>query len=180
MRPSAVVLAVLCLGLAGCTGPSAEPMPDVISTADRPTEAPPVTKTVDLSRHEGKPCELLPSAQQASLGLPERTYQGPFTCEFEQAQPHVKLTFQVLQTSDVLGRAYLESNEQKWQRFEPLTIDGLPAVVHSFDPPGPHTTCEVVVGTGTEQGLTVNASGSDTSVDWCGKAQAAAGFILGQ
>jgi hypothetical protein len=47
-------------------------------------------------------------------------------------------------------------------------------VVHSLDPPGTHTTCEVVV-----RGFTVNASGSDNTVDWCGKAVRAAEFVVG-
>jgi hypothetical protein len=122
---------------------------------------------------------LLTAAQRESLGAPPLSYQGPFTCEFEQAQPRVRVAFQLFADSDVLGRAYAESNQEKWERFEPATVAGQPAVVHSFDPPGPHNTCEVVAGTGSGQGLTVSASGSDNSVDWCAKAVAAAGFVVG-
>jgi hypothetical protein len=100
--------------------------------------------------------------------------EGAFLCEFDKQDPHARLAVQLYPEGDVLGRAYLESNDEKWERFEAVTIAGQPGVVHSLDPPGTHTTCEVVV-----RGFTVNASGSDNTVDWCGKAVRAAEFVVG-
>jgi hypothetical protein len=60
-----------------------------------------------------------------------------------------------------------------------IHLPELERIAIQLDPPGPHTTCEVVAGTGSGQGVTVNASGSDNSVDWCAKAVVVAGFVVG-
>ena len=81
--------------------------------------------------------------------------------------------------TDVLGRAYADSNLDLWQQFQPISIDGQPAVLHSFGPPGQNLMCEVVVGTGPNQGTVINASGSDQTVDRCAVAVKAAEFVVG-
>jgi hypothetical protein len=73
---------------------------------------------------------------------------------------------------DVLGRAYKGSNGTRGTYFEPTTIGTQPAVVRSVNAEATGF-CEVVVGTGSNQGITISAGGDD-SVNWCVKVEVAA------
>ncbi len=73
---------------------------------------------------------------------------------------------------DVLGRAYKDSNGIRGAYFQPTTIGAQPAVVRSVNAEA-KGFCEVVVGTGSNQGVMINAGGDD-SVNWCVEAEVAA------
>ena len=173
--------AVICaMAVSGCTASPTEPTP-VTSTpmTPRPTEPPPVTRTLDVNQHRGKPCALLDGDEQVSLEAPPLSHEGQLDCEFEKWQPvHTQIVIQLSPENDVLRSAYLNSNQTIWQQFQPVSIAGQPAVIRSLGKTGQNLTCEVVVGAGPSQGVTVSAAGMDGSVDWCGKARAAAEFVL--
>jgi hypothetical protein len=179
MMRSIVATALVVSALVGaCSAAPVQP-PPIPSMAPRPTDAPPVTRTLQFSQYQGKVCASLTAEQQASLEVPPQVRQGSLVCEFEKWEPrHVRFTIQFFAESDVLANAYQESNQEQWKQFQPATIAGQPAVIHSFGLPGQNLTCEVVVGTGPNQGAAINASGMDNTVNWCDKATRAAEYVV--
>lgn len=81
-------------------------------------------------------------------------------------------------TGDPLGAAYRDSDrrlgtgEWAWPLFEPGTVRGLPAVVRANL--NPDRYCDVVVGFGQGQGITVTGSPGVPAPDLCDRLVAAA------
>jgi hypothetical protein len=148
--------------LASCSGTEAPP--------PRPTDASPtsvapvVDEPVNLRPHRTHPCALLSRQELARLEFPrQQQFERPTNgdCEWfrDESKPGwletYTYTLTVHATGDPLANAYRDAaGERRWTRFEPRTVRGLPAVERA--PADPGKFCEVVVGAGQGQGLTIS------------------------
>jgi Protein of unknown function (DUF3558) len=135
----------------------------------RPTKTPEVVDPVDLRAFRSKPCATLTPEQQRQVGFlhydpvdHEGSNDSFGVCVWRHnpkpATPNnygYRLMLHV--SGDPLAEAYAASNDRSvWQVFEPRRIRGLPAVVRSLSTP--EDQCEVIVGTGNGQGITINGT----------------------
>jgi hypothetical protein len=172
---SLVILATACSD--GTTAPQpTTAVPATSTTAARPTIAPLITRTLNLTPVWGRPCEPINQAFLSDIGLSSPTSVNPAgnrqLCVWEKDQPSGPRLAIAIEGDDPLGGAYRGSNGPLRAYFRPTTVAGLPAVFYSVNSTA-QGVCGVVVGTGPDQGITAIAGGSD-SVDWCVKAEVAA------
>lgn len=183
------VLTTAGIALAGCAGPTTPPTPtsrpSTTTEAPRPTTAPEVAEPIDLRPHRLHSCGLLSPGQLHDLGFPPQTSEGADAesglCKWNS---DYRYALTVYVTGDPLAAAYRDSNlrdngEWRWPLFEPRTIRGLPALVHSRFPP-PKSFCEVVVSTGNGQGIEVTGvvSTGDYEPGLCDRLVTAAGLVI--
>ena len=103
----------------------------------------------------------------ARLEFPrQQQLEGTRDCEWfrDESKPGwletYTYTLTVHVTGDPLANAYRDDNsrhgsgQRRWTVFEPRTVGDLPAVVRA--PADPGKSCEVVVGAGEGQGLTIS------------------------
>ncbi|HWM07086.1 MAG TPA: DUF3558 domain-containing protein [Actinophytocola sp.] len=189
----ACALAVPACG-GGDAGPtSTPPAPPTSSSteASRPTTAPPVATPVDLDALRARPCSGITTAQQRELGFQVEPVEVPTadygTCVWDQSEPDADgkqfgYILRVDTAVDPLDDAYRESDERTptddltWGVFEPDTIANLPAVIRSLD--DRTAQCEVIVGAGGGQGLSVKGVVSPPSPDLCDRLVQAAELAL--
>ena len=137
--PLSSVFAVLMIG--GCSGDSSTPQSSsndvsAISAAD----APKVSQPLNVSRYLQNPCELLSSAQLASIGFTSTTAPssqgsdaGGSQCAWndDNTSSHIDVVWQAAYTNG-LSDLYARKSSQKY--FQPIQIEGYPAVLASeFD-----------------------------------------------
>jgi hypothetical protein len=186
--------------ITGCTQDQPTPAPPHPTTTTnvttttvpqpaRPTAAPPIARTLDIGRHEARPCDLLSAEQVANLGIPADppARQGELRgiCEWPVGAPSGSIRLHVVVKFDILNSAYQESNRRAgsqeedpliWRIFEPRTIGGQPAVVRAFsDGDG---QCDVIVGAGQDQGFSLYIRAEGTSIGACSKGEAMAERIV--
>jgi Protein of unknown function (DUF3558) len=110
------------------------PTTTVTSEQRRPTNAPPVTRPLDLVSFRQRPCDLLTREQQALLDLPQPTSVGAL-CRWTRDQPKVSVSVDLMIDLSYMQQVYLQSNledsggEKEWVVFDPITVGGQPAVV---------------------------------------------------
>lgn len=182
-------LATAGIAVAGCAGPTTPPTPtsrpSTTTEAPRPTTAPVVGEPIDLRPHRLHSCGLLNARQLLDLGFPPQTFEGAVAesglCKWNS---DYRYALEVYVTGDPLAAAYRDSNlrdngKLRWPLFEPRTIRGLPALVHSRFPP-PKSFCEVVVSTGNGQGIEVTGvvSAGDYEPGLCDRLVTAAGLVI--
>ena len=142
-------LAPAVAGIAGCSAdkPTSRPSTSaatatVASSAptttprtvepQRPVAMPPVPRTFELTRFRERTCALVPAASQAELQLPAPTSAFE-TCTWQK--PQLTVTIELLVNVSFMRQVYAQSNtdtiggEKKWVLFEPITIDGQPALL---------------------------------------------------
>ncbi|MGH3804891.1 MAG: DUF3558 family protein [Pseudonocardiaceae bacterium] len=150
------LLLVAAAVLAGCTAASGVATPN--SPSPGPS-APPVSNPKDTSGFQ--PCALLTATQAADLGLDQTRAKAGSTadlvdCSWPSTQPPVSSVAMTIDTNPTRGGladTYLKRNDFKL--FEPLLIDGYPAVraerVLSND-------CTIEVGLSDTQEVRVDAN----------------------
>lgn len=162
--------AMLLAGCASTTGTSA------------PTEVPAVAPTVaDPKDARGiEPCALLTSAQAVSLGLdPARAEAGATAdlvdCIWWAVQPpviSVAVSIDTNPTRRGLTDTYLKRST--FQIFEPLVVDGYPAVRAEV---GLSVDCTIYLGLSDTQDLRVDV-GARSPADTCGLVKRAISAML--
>ncbi|HEY0449570.1 DUF3558 family protein [Actinophytocola sp.] len=193
-----VLILVTAVSMASCTGTDAPPTPSTTSTTTtestlRPSVPPEAAQPVDLRPHRLQPCALLSKDQVTELDLPPQTSEGANTesgiCEWftNQSAPGRTETYlfrlEIILSGDPLAEVYRESNDLNattkdliWQVFEERTIRGLPAALRSrFDPAA---SCEVVVGAGSTQGISMSASTGGSDPELCQRMVTAAEWVV--
>lgn len=190
-----VVLVVFAVAAVGCSGEGSQeatsaPTGSTVESP-RPTVAPPVGEPIDLRPHRRHSCALLSAEQLAELAFPPRAFEGASAdsgrCEWrahedepDRIRDLYSLTVHV--TGDPLGAAYQDSDRRlgngkwAWPLFEPRTVRDLPAVVRANL--NPDRYCDVVVGVGQEQGITVTGSPGVAVPDLCDQLVAAAELVV--
>ena len=178
-----VCLALLILTTA-CSAPTTPPRPTTTSprttTTPRPTVAPPVTKNLDLTPVWAKPCDPISHDFLMGIGLDSPTSvatgRREALCIWESLEAERPRLSVWLEQNDPLGEAYRDSAGLRRTYFQPTTVAGLPAVLYSVNPDA-IGICGIVVGTGSNNGITVSAGGDD-SVNWCVKVEVAARQVV--
>jgi len=195
MRHAFVAVFMLALGaLAACDGgnePRPTPTPTSTTDSPRPTVAPAVHDALDLRPHRLRTCALLTKSQVAELDFPPQNSEGASRegglCEWfaDRSGPGRTETYLFNLHADVAGdplaAAYRESNDAVgdrpvWQLFDERTVGGLPAVVRSRDDPA--ASCQVVVGAGNGQGITMSASTGGSDPRLCDRMVTAATWVV--
>lgn len=184
MRRNAVALALTAVILAaGCgrgepTSPASTTTTLQALSAPRPTDAPPVTRPLDLRRYLDKPCLLLTPKQQNTVGLPAGPPETAARdmCRWPVGVPGRYAILILALDLDFLGGVYRESNDQvdgkpKWGVFETRAIGGQPAVIRASVKGD--VACEVVVGIAPNQAIDLTVGGGG-SIDACARAVAIA------
>jgi hypothetical protein len=98
-------------------------------------------------------------------------------CTFVAGVSTSSVTVILALDGDQLNEVFRESNERKWETFEPFTIGEQPAVMFNSSPR--RTECEVVVGTGPRDSVQVTATGPAMSEDACVTAATIAQRVVG-
>jgi hypothetical protein len=117
------------------TGGTSSTSTAVLTEPRRPTKAPPVPRTLDITRYRDDPCVLLTREQQTALNLPQpQNLYGQ--CQWKTTQPMVSITLDLVIDLNYLTQVYLQSNlenstfnRKEWVVFDPITVGGQPAVV---------------------------------------------------
>jgi hypothetical protein len=185
--PIIAALAATVVAITGCTGDngagatpstgassSTATSPPASSQDIRSTSAPEVTDPVDLRSFYTKPCATLTPRQQRQVGfyqydpVDHESHNSQFgVCVWRHnPQPATDANYgyrlMLHVSGDPLAEAYATSDDRDtWSVFEPRQIRDLPAVVRSLSTPDDQ--CEVIVGTGNGQGITI--SGTITASD---------------
>lgn len=197
------ILAVTVFAISGCTGdndagappgstgtsPGTTTPPPGTSQEPRPTSAPEVTDPIDLRSFHATPCATLTPEQQQQVGFHQ---YDPVDHESSNSQFGVcvwrhnpqpatdanygyRLMLNV--SGDPLAEAYAASNDRgTWTVFEPRQIRGLPAVVRSLSTPDDQ--CEVIVGTGNGQGITISGTIAASDPGLCDRFTTAAEWVI--
>ena len=178
---------VLALGAlpvtAGCSAGATDPAPAFTTTrasVDRPTVAPAVSTTLDISAFIPHACPVLSATQRARLAMTMATTasgrKDDGACTWETASPYFRVAVRFTSTANPLAKDYERNKEPYgWAQFTPVAIGGQPAVLTTSTP---DATCTASVATARDQGLVVVTAGDDRAVDWCGKAVAVATEVL--
>lgn len=172
MRTLALLIGALVL-LAGCTGAPAAP----VATSTSPI-APPVAKPKDA--RDVQPCSLLTPTQAAILTLdPSRTKVGSTAdlmgCSWPSTQPPISslaVTVDTNPTRRGLTDTYLKRDD--FRTFEPLLIDGFPAVRAER---ALSNDCTIEVGLSDTQWMRVDAN-ARSETDSCALVKRAISAIL--
>ncbi|HEX2130374.1 MAG TPA: DUF3558 domain-containing protein [Actinophytocola sp.] len=195
------VLLVAVLAVTACTdgtpkpGPTTAPRPTATNettppatTVDpaRPSVAPEVTDPVGLERLLPTPCSALTPRQQAELGFGPSPTERPSphisACVWERSEtgqdrlPMYAYVLWLHGDDDPLAEAYQDSSERAWRVFAPRTIRGLPAVVRTNTDVSEH--CQVIVGTGNGQGITMKAIVEENDPGLCDHMVTAAELVV--
>lgn len=202
------VLAAVLVAIVGCTSdngtsqapnstgatpstatPSTATSSPTSSLEPRPTIAPEVADPVDLRPFHTKSCATLTPEQQRQVGflrrdLVEHEASNDLfgVCLWRHnpkpATPDNYAYRLILHISgDPLAEAYADSNDRyAWRVFEPRRIRGLPAVVRSFSTPDDQ--CELIIGTGNGQGITINGTIIRTDPTLCDRFTTAAEWVI--
>jgi len=186
---------VAAVALSACTAEPSPPPdttpPETSATSEtaRPTGPPPVAAPVDLGALGGHACAVLSGAQQAELGMRVAPTEAGETCVWDQSErapgsgDQFGYVLGVDLAGDPLAEAYRRGDDRTgagqdytWALFEPRSVRELPAVVRSLvDPAG---QCEVVVGTGNGQGISVKGVVAPTDPDLCDRLVSAAELVV--
>ena len=168
-RSVRVLALVAAMVLTSCSGTEEPPPPPSSTTTEAAplSVAPVVDVPVDLRPHRAHPCALLSRQELTRLEFPrqqqfEGTTKGARDCEWfrDESKPGWLETYTYTLTNHVTGdplaNAYREndSGQRRWTMFEPRTVGDLPAVLRA--PADPGKFCEIVVGAGEGQGLTIS------------------------
>jgi hypothetical protein len=150
-----------------------------------------VAAPVDLGALRAHPCSALTAAQQRELDLAAKPVEVATadygTCIWNQTKPDVDgrqfgYVLRVDAAADPLDDAYRKSGEHTpsgdptWAVFEPRTIAELPAVVRSLA--DRTTQCEVIVGAGNDQGVSMKGIVRPAEPDLCDRLTRAAKLAL--
>lgn len=145
----------------------------------------------DLNALRARPCSALTPAQQRALDFAAEPVEvataGYGTCVWNQTKPdadgrQLGFVLRIDTAADPLDDAYRHSRERTpsgdptWALFEPVTIAELPAVVRSLA--DRTTQCEVIVGAGNHQGLSVKGIVRPVEPDLCDRLARAAKLAL--
>jgi Protein of unknown function (DUF3558) len=172
--------------LAGCSGTGAGSAVPPANSSIVPKERqqlspPPVERPRDVQAYGNRPCDVFTTAQLNRFGFdlpPDRTNISPSghkTCAWIDSGHNGELVVGIYPDWDVLERTY--ANKAALKFFEPMQIDGVPAVVYQF---GVKSHCEVTIGLAERQGLDVSFTDLSTPYeDPCGAARAAAEVAVG-
>jgi hypothetical protein len=201
--PIIAALAVTVVAITGCTGdngagatPSSTRAPSSTTTSPpassqqpRPASAPEVTDPIDLRSSYTRPCATLTPSQQRQVGFHQydpvdhESHNSQFgVCVWRhnprpatEANYGYRLMLHV--SGDPLAEAYAASNDRDiWPVFEPRQIRGLPAVVRSLSTPDDQ--CEVIVGTGNGQGITISGTITASDPALCDRFTTAAEWVI--
>jgi Protein of unknown function (DUF3558) len=190
------ILVAVVVAIGGCTGdngadaaPSSTGASSSTTTSPpdrRPTNAPEVTDPIDLHPFYAKPCATLTAEQQRQVGF---NHYDPVDHESSNRQFAVcvwrhnpqpatganygyRLMLHV--SGDPLAEAYGASGT--WSVFEPRQVRGLPAIVRSLSTPDDQ--CEVIVGTGNGQGITISGTIAASDPTLCDRFTTAAEWVI--
>lgn len=195
------LLAALAVAVGGCTGDVGAERPPSSTVAgtttsrpassevSRPTIPPAVTEPVDLRSFHAKPCATLTAEQQREVGFHQ---YDPVDHESSNSQFGVcvwrdnpepatdanygyRLMLHI--SGDPLAEAYAAGDDRAmWSVFEPRQVRGLPAVVRSLSTTDDQ--CEVVVGTGNGQGITISGTIAASDPTLCDRFTTAAEWVI--
>jgi hypothetical protein len=196
----AVLMAALSMALLSACTTATAGTPEAASSAhtstpSEPTSdeeglpsdgAPKVENPLDAARFEQNPCELLTPDQAQQLNVPatgEQTEDSTGeSCDWENSQTHgaARVWFA---SSDKRGLSsvYREGKGVGWPYFEPLDIDGRPAVAYHTKQKEPRDDCSVAVGLSDQLAFDVRVDLSDDNIDKknpCEIAEQVAGMML--
>jgi hypothetical protein len=184
-RAAFVSLMCIALGvaLAGCSSATSK-QPESVSTPASPSvdvspkgAAPSVDRPLDA--HGVAACDVLTGDQLRSLGL------DPATAADESNSNATACSWTSVDESFDAGIALSTARDlelfyemrQTFQRFEPETIAGYPAVRTS--PADGIASCSLLVGNAEDQSFSVNTGGlSGPQRDWCSIANGVASAVL--
>jgi hypothetical protein len=138
---------------------------------DLPTNgAPKVDDPLDTAKFQDDPCLTLTSDQSegtfglSPTGRPTSSELGE-ACEWTSAetQAEVEVTF-LDKDPRGLSAEYAVNDEGRWVFFEPLTVEGYPAVARGLADRRPDGICTVVVGASDEIAYAVTVQQSEDRV----------------
>ena len=175
MRTFPLVVALAAAVLAGCTATPDDATPSPPSTGQSVT---PVSNPKDARGVE--PRALLTAAQATTLGLDPARAKPGFTadlidCRWPAAQPpviSVSVTVDTNPTRGGLTDTYLKRST--FPIFEPLVVEGYPAVRAEY---GPSDGCTIYVGLSEHQDIRVSA-GARSPTDTCALVKRAIAAML--
>lgn len=191
-----LVCALTASACSGDDGPAptsnrAAPPTSSSTESSRPTTAPPVAAPANLDTLRARPCSALTAAQQRELDFAAEPVEVATvdygTCIWNQTKPdpdgrQFGYVLRVDTAADPLDDAYRHSGERTpagdhtWAVFEPRTIAELPTVVRSLA--DRTTQCEVIVGAGNDQGLSIKGIARPAYPDLCDRLTRAAELAL--
>lgn len=196
-RMTAAVSAVaVALAVAGCSGGevAGTPLPstDSSSSAGAGSDIPQVDVPLDASKYVDSPCALVPQETLAQLGYTEpgepdttretKIVSGP-GCGWN-VRGGGRLLHVGLQTGNQQAgagglaavRAAYESGRHVY--YEPIEIDGYPAVFSSISDRRTNGDCRLWVGISNDLTFSVVPSGYENEQDSCGTAKTVASAVL--
>ncbi|WP_373695163.1 DUF3558 domain-containing protein [Actinomycetospora aeridis] len=155
-RSLAAIALVVAVLVVGCSSQSPEPSP---APAPDRFGAPVPPRSLDGTAHAARPCSLLDSSELRQFGLEAngRVQQLPYgspACVWSGPGFSREVSVAVVVDRDYLVDTY--RSRPTYQVFEPITIDGLPAVAQQTTPTA--LTCTVTTGIALGQAVDVSST----------------------